>query len=166
MITKEHLWEKYDYKDGILYHKVTWGPVKAGEVAGTKTPTGYIKVYVDGKPHFAHRVIFFMHNGYFPKEIDHINRIKDDNRIENLREVCRVENARNKGMYKANRSGYRNVSHLLDNKYEVSFRIKGKRVYVGTFGNLEFAGLVAEEARKKLHANQSIFKARLDAANL
>ena len=166
MITKELLWEKYDYRDGILYHKVTWGPVKASEVAGTKTPNGYIKVYADGKPHFAHRIIFFMHNGYFPKEIDHINRIKDDNRIENLREVCRVENARNKGMYKANRSGYRNVSHLCNGKYEVSLRIKGKRVYVGVFDDAEFAGLVAEEARTKYHANYVHRKARLDAANL
>jgi hypothetical protein len=166
MITKERLWEKFDYLDGVLYHKTTWGPIKAGDVAGTKNPRGYIIVRFDGKPYLAHRIIFFMYHGYFPQEIDHINRVKHDNRIENLRAVCRIENARNKGVYKTNCSGNRNVSLLKTGKYEVSLRVNGRRMYVGVFDDPEFAGLVAEEARSKYHSNIPVLKARLDAANI
>lgn len=163
MITAERLHQKFHYKDGVLYHKKNWGPVKAGDVAGTKTSNGYVRVNVDGKIYLAHRLIFCMHNGYFPKEIDHVNRIKHDNRIENLKEVCRVQNARNKSIYKTNKTGYRNVNCMASGKYEVSLKIRGRRTYIGVFEDVELAGLVAQEARAKLHADYPILKADVAA---
>lgn len=57
---------------------------------------GYLRIKIKGKIYLSHRLIFAMFNGKLPKEeIDHINRIRTDNRIENLREVDRLTNVKN-----------------------------------------------------------------------
>lgn len=62
-----------------------------------KTDTGYLRIPIDGKPMFVHRVVLssFMPNPQNKPEIDHINTIKTDNRIENLRWVTHKENDSN-----------------------------------------------------------------------
>ena len=64
---------------------------------GRKDKQGYVIIKIKTKQYKAHRLVFAYFNGRFPvKEIDHINRIRCDNRIENLREATRAENNRNK----------------------------------------------------------------------
>ena len=84
------------YKDGLLYYK------GSGNIAGRKaTAPGhngfYLNIMHNGKQVYQHRLIWEMHHGPIPKgmEIDHINRDKTDNRIENLRCVTRQENQKN-----------------------------------------------------------------------
>jgi hypothetical protein len=49
---------------------------------------GYVQIKISGKLYHAHRLAWLYVYGYMPeKEIDHINRIRDDNRIANLREA-------------------------------------------------------------------------------
>lgn len=63
---------------------------------GSKDKDGYVILKIKGKKIAYHRVVWFLCKGKFPKnEIDHINRIRDDNRIENLRDVTRQENVDN-----------------------------------------------------------------------
>lgn len=63
---------------------------------GSLDKDGYLILKIKGKQHKAHRVIYAMHNGRLPTgEIDHINGIRNDNRIENLRQATRVENIDN-----------------------------------------------------------------------
>ena len=50
---------------------------------------------IKGKLYRVHRLVYAYFYGYFPVEIDHINRIRDDNRIENLRETDRIHNVLN-----------------------------------------------------------------------
>jgi hypothetical protein len=104
-----------------------------------------------GKVWKVHRLIFMLVHGYLPKEIDHINGDRSDNRIENLREVSRSENQYNKSAQR-NRSGYRGVSwHEKTKKWAVRVMKEGKSQSFGYFDDLEFAGFVAEEARRKLY---------------
>ena len=73
-------------------------------------PRGYRKVNFGGRPYQTHRMIWFMHYGYFPEnEIDHINRDPADNHIENLREVGRACNAKNQKIPCTNTSGVKGV---------------------------------------------------------
>jgi|DEB0MinimDraft_6_1074348.scaffolds.fasta_scaffold37542_1 hypothetical protein len=91
----------------------------------SKNMYGYLKVclYKNGKKSFKqiHRLLA---QAYIPNlnnkpQVDHINRIRDDNRLENLRWVTRSENCSNKGIDKNNKLGYKNIRFRY-----VSFEIK------------------------------------------
>ena len=79
------------YKDGHLYRK--------GKRAGGISGAGYWMVSIDNKKQYCHRIIWEMHHGPIPEGmcIDHINRDKTDNRIENLRCVSHQRNIQNNG---------------------------------------------------------------------
>lgn len=93
--------------------------------------SGYRYVRHEGQLYRQHRVIFFLHYGYWPNEIDHINRVRHDNRIENLRDVTHSENNQNKVVRKDSRSGIKGVSYTpKDNKikpWRADFRCKPLR---------------------------------------
>lgn len=100
--------QTYYYKDGFLYRKSNDTMACCYHKA-----TGYMRVIVPGVGEKrSHRVIFHMHHGYCPKVIDHINRIKTDNRVENLREATHQENARNRDKCSVNTySKYKGVTY-------------------------------------------------------
>jgi len=151
MITQQELLNLFDYKDGNLYWKQARQKVKAGSKAGSVNPsTGYELIMVNQKRYRAHQLIFMYHHGYFPKEIDHIDRNKVNNKIENLRATNRIKNCQNIGLTKRNTSGYKNVSYLKQtNKWLVKININGKNKNFGHFEDIELADLVAQEARSK-----------------
>jgi hypothetical protein len=61
----------------------------------TVHPQGYLTGAINGRRYLAHRVIWKMVHDEEPDVIDHINHIKDDNRLANLRNVSFAENCRN-----------------------------------------------------------------------
>lgn len=70
--------------------------VELGHVKGYLNSYGYVKAKIKGKAVSLHRAVFLLHYGYFPKEVDHINRDKTDNRPDNLRAATRSSNCHNK----------------------------------------------------------------------
>jgi hypothetical protein len=127
------------YKDGLLFWE------KNNKVAGTKTKAGYIKLQINKIAYSAHRLVWVLFNKDIPldKQIDHIDRDKSNNKIENLRLVDYVANALNKPCKQSN-TGIRGVSKDRD-YYKVSFTVNCKSIHVGNFKNLEEAKKVAEE---------------------
>jgi len=107
----KHLFD-YDKETGNLIWKVTnSNNQKIGDIAGSLNPkVGYIRVGINGKKYYAHRLIFLYHKGYLPKTIDHINCDKVDNRIENLRAATVGQNQHNRKTNANNTSGYKGVS--------------------------------------------------------
>ena len=87
---------------GILYYDSDTGRFWREFAKGTRkdfkalNSAGYIKIQFNGRLERGHRIAWYMVYGRWPTEIDHINRVKDDNRISNLREVTSQENQRNK----------------------------------------------------------------------
>ena len=144
--TPETLNEIFEYKDGDLYRR-------SGQFAGYAEcmhHTGYKVVFVKGKQLRSQRVIFAMHHGYFPEMVDHINGIKTDNRIENLRAATNRQNQYNAKKPSINKSGIKNVVwHKEYQKWAVCMRINGKPTWLGKFDDIELAELVATEARNK-----------------
>jgi len=144
--------DRLEYREGLLF----WGdkediPTRErGKEAGSLLGTGYKRVRVNKVDLLQHRVIFFMHYGYWPKEVDHINRVRDDNRIENLRGCESWQNKLNKKRKDSQNGG--NVHyHERAGKYQVRLSLYGKMVSFGLYKDLEFAQLVASEARNKYY---------------
>jgi hypothetical protein len=137
----------FDYKEGNLYWKVKPSlVVNIGDKAGTLNSGGYLQVKLKNKKRLVHHVVYAMHHGFIPKEIDHINRIRSDNRIENLRPVTRGQNLLNINLLKRNKSGYKNICwHKASQKWIVQGRKDGKPLYLGVYANLEDAKKVASE---------------------
>ncbi|MEL4016871.1 HNH endonuclease [Dryocola clanedunensis] len=113
---------------------------------GSIDSCGYAQLHVSGKTMSAHRTAWFMTYGFYPSEIDHINHIRNDNRIINLREVTRKENVINTLIRKDNSSGVTGVSFRPErNHWTARIRHEGKLVHLGKFMTKE----EATEARRK-----------------
>lgn len=140
---KQAINSKFDYDPdtGVVTHregKPRWG----GKVAGTVNAHGYIMINCTGTPEAAHRMIWEHFNGKIPEgmEIDHINRIKTDNRLCNLRLVDRSGNSINKGRRADNSSGVPGTYYReRTGNYEVYGSIDGKWTYLGVAHTLEQA---------------------------
>ncbi|MDS1650687.1 HNH endonuclease signature motif containing protein [Escherichia coli] len=133
----------YDPATGIFTYKVSpHGRIKAGSVAGYKHKSGYIYI---GR-YIAHRLAWFFHYGVWPeKDIDHINGIKHDNRIINLREVDDTHNSMNKKHLTTHTSsGFRGVTYHKTERSKPKWRVRitdndGKRICIGLFYSLDEA---------------------------
>jgi len=152
-LTQEFLLNVFNYIDGEIYWKTKISRiVKVGKKAGSFDAKGYKEVGIKGKSYKVHRVIYMMFNGYLPKEIDHIDNNKANNRIENLRDATSSQNNCNQKLKSNNTSGYKGVSWC---KYKEKWTVrvtKNKKVkQIGYFDDLELASLVAIEARNKYH---------------
>jgi DNA-directed RNA polymerase subunit N (RpoN/RPB10) len=74
-VTQERLKEIFEYIDGHFVCKIPRSILKIGDVVGTQRKDGYVEICVDKKIYLVHRLVFMFFNGFFPKEIDHINNI-------------------------------------------------------------------------------------------
>lgn len=155
MITRELIAQYFEYKDGLLYWKGVTHPNKQSlmdKPAGSIHKTGYRHITWMGKVHKAHRLIFMLHHGYLPPEVDHINGDRQDNRLENLRPATRSQNQCNRGALASNTSGYPGVTwHKHSKAWLVRVMKDGKSKIIGYFKDLELAGLVSAEARSLYH---------------
>jgi hypothetical protein len=138
---KQIVKELFDYCDGKLIRKVkTSNRVKVGDIAGTIHPSGYVHIRVNGHLYKAHRLIFLWHHGYIPKYIDHIDRNKSNNKIENLRCATASENVYNTDVRKNNTTGLKGVYwHQPTSKWRVKASINGKQKHIGLFDSKESA---------------------------
>jgi hypothetical protein len=147
--TANHLFE---YKDGNLYWKNPVQKQNIGKVVGFDSGHGYKRVDIKGKQFSVHRIVFLMHHGYLPKMIDHIDGNGTNNAIENLRETDSSKNNFNSVYKNKNKSGYRNVFYNEErNNWTIYITINKKTKFFGSYEDVELAGLVAEEARRKYH---------------
>lgn len=119
---------------------------------GTLLNTGYRLLTIDGQRYLAHRIAWFYVHGFWPKEIDHINRDRSDNRMANLRIATRSQNNVNASRRSDNKSGVTGVTwHKGSQKWRATCHINGKQVQVGMFDSIEEAAKAYSEAAEKLH---------------
>lgn len=104
---------RYDYETGMFYWLVSKGKAKAGRVAGCVGEHGYVQIGINGYVYKAHRLAWLMVYGDFPNgeqpNIDHVNGVRDDNRIANLKVSSVPENNKNLSRNSRNKSGINGV---------------------------------------------------------
>lgn len=121
----------------------------AGKEVGGRNYQGYRVVNVGGRPLMAHRVVWALTYGEWPKhQIDHINGDKTDNRICNLRDVPPKANAENRRI--KNKHGLQGVRNR-NGKWMTQIVINGKPTYLGTFPSAMDAHLAYMAAKRRVH---------------
>jgi len=110
-----------------------------GTIAGA-LKEGYINISYNGHYYRAHWLAWLYVHGAYPPELDHKNRDKADNRIDNLRESTRSKNAQNRSVNPRNQTGVSGVfQSKRDGKYIVSITVNKVNHHLGTFKNIEDA---------------------------
>jgi len=155
----------YDPATGLLKRKKTRNSLLEGKEAGSYTKAGYREVGVKKNRLYVHRVAWMMTYKAWPDgHIDHINGIKDDNRIENLRVVNNQQNHTNMKQHKGNSSGVTGVYwSKRAKKWQAYICVSGKQKYLGVFKYLKDAETARKEAEMEygFHKNHG----RLDAGS-
>lgn len=152
-ISKDLLHALLEYRDGKLFWRVTTGSrAQAGNRAGCLANNGYRYIKINDKAYLEHRLIFLMHHGELPECLDHINGVKNDNRIENLRPASLSQNQHNAKTSSNNTSGIKGVCfHKDTQKWMARVKIGGKSKHLGLFTDLAEAEAVIRQARESLH---------------
>lgn len=142
----------YDSDSGIFTSNVTRGGMVKGDIAGSLHHLGYIHLMVDGVTYPAHRLAWFYCFQEWPeKYIDHIDRNRSNNAIDNLREATREENGANMTIRKDNSTGYKGVSFIRSRNKFRSRITHNKIVYfVGEFNTALEAHIARESKAKEL----------------
>lgn len=125
---------EYDHASGKLIRKRCGLKQLVGKPAGYLMKSGYVQVHLGGRSLYAHRIIWRMMFGNWPVHIDHVNRNRSDNRIENLREADTLTNAWNFGLGTNNTSGVLGVSWDADRqKWLAQIQVKKRHIHIGRF---------------------------------
>ena len=132
---------KYDPETGVFIWKKPYGTrIRAGSVAGTLEANGYIRIKINGSKFQAHRLaMLYVYGVLPPADTDHINRIKSDNRIANLRAATRSENKRNSPANKNNKCGSKGVYLRENGKWRAAYWDGIRNISLGSFDKLEDA---------------------------
>lgn len=131
--TKEFLEEHCEFSQEhktLVWKKTPNNRAKRGQPIGSLTKEGYWRC----KNQLVHRLFWLMTYGELPdKDIDHINGIRNDNRLENLRVVTRMQNLWNR----RNVKGY--IYNPASKKYQARIRKNYDTIHLGVFDTAEEA---------------------------
>lgn len=132
----------YDYNPstGLFINR------ESGLPASQKNENGYIKIEIRGIRYYAHRLAYLIMEGEWPNQIDHKNRIRDDNRWSNLLNSDQFLNAQNHSLRATNKSGVSGVCFMGKKKWVAELTRNGRRRRIAGLQTFE----AAVEARREL----------------
>ena len=144
---------RYNPATGTFIWKIYRGPLaRAGYQAGTSDGHGHKQICISGKLYMAHRLAWFYVHGVWPTgDIDHMNGIRYDNRIRNLRDVATADNCQN--VVDARSSSKSKVLGVHRTKYSfiAQIAVGGKKQHLGSFKTVEKAQAAYLAAKAELH---------------
>lgn len=142
----------YDPATGGFRWKVKRQGTRIDKLAGGYDSRGYLKIRIDGVEYLAHRIAWLLIHGAWPNQIDHVNRNKSDNRIENLRDVNGSNNQWNKAVSSKNSTGTKGVCFdRKRGKWMALVSANGKRINLGRFDDESSAVAAVRRKREEMH---------------
>ncbi len=155
ILTQSRLRELFDYdpETGVFTRKLSrGGKAMTGAKVGNYAGGGYLKVNLNKRNEYLHRLAWVITYGVWPAGVvDHINGIKDDNRIANLRDVTRSANQHNMPSRTNNWIGCPGVSWSTSaSKWRARITLDRKEIHLGSFANLAEA-IAARHAAKTIY---------------
>jgi hypothetical protein len=147
---EEHL--RLDPVTGNLHWVKRGKGRRVNGVAGVRgAADAYVRLTLNGETWCAHRIVWKMfHREEPPAILDHINRVKCDNRPVNLRGATAEENFANAGRAKHNKSGVKGVSWNVKGYWVAKCVARGE-IMVKRFKDFDKACEAVREMREKLH---------------
>lgn len=149
--------DAFTYKNGQLIWKNCDSKYFNNKIAGNLAKNGYITITYKQQQYLAHRLIWLYKFGKWPDDqIDHINGIKTDNRIENLRLATNAQNGQNKRVYSHNTTGSKvsGVSYCTQKKkYKVTLVKDGRWIHGGFFDSVSDAEIRSDEMRQQYYSH-------------
>ncbi len=151
---------EYDPGTGAFTWRTSTRGHKAGAVAGSRHKgTGYVSLSIAGRRYLAHRLAWYAVYGEWPPEgIDHINGVRHDNSIANLRPATRSQNQQNLRVAMRN-SGTGLLGafhHKSTGKFMAQIAHEGRQMYLGLHATPEAAHSAYLAAKARLHPYQTI----------
>ena len=149
-------WFYCDFSTGTLFWKKSSKSITKDAVAGTIKSHGYRIVNFKRKSYPVHRIIWLLHSGVdpYPYFIDHINGVKHDNRVENLRLATPAQNTRNQKLHPLNTSGHKGVSYIKrTGKWDARIKKDYVQYCLGVYSTKEEAYAAYCEAARRLHGD-------------
>lgn len=150
----------YDRETGIIKWRKRIIGQRANLVAGSTNfnGDGYTRIRFNGKQYKAHRIAMLLSYGFYGDglQVDHINHVRDDNRLINLRFVTRSGNRRNQTRRSDNITGITGVYYDKNiRKYMAQINVGGVNIRLGSFVTLEEAAKArkAADIKYKFNAN-------------
>ena len=119
---------------------------------------GYLTIFCNGFRYAAHRLAWlYVHGEWPPAHIDHINGIRTDNRISNLRSVTASVNAQNmRRAMKNSKTGVLGVTKC-GNRFKAQLAIpRGSNKYLGLFKTIGEAQQAYLDAKRSTHLGCTI----------
>lgn len=144
----------YDSENGVFLWKSSNHVHDAGDVAGSFDKSlGYVTLFVDGTKIVAHRVAWAMVHGKWPiSRIDHKDRNRSNNRINNLREASPAQNRVNSPTNKNSKSGYKGVAaSRCGTRWRARISFARKTIHLGTHATKEEAHAAYLAAARKFY---------------
>lgn len=144
MVTQGRLKELflYDHDTGFFTRRIhAAANARAGDIAGSINPKGYLQIDIDGTTYLAHRLAWLYMTGEWPaKQIDHRNGVRSENWWDNLRPASNQQNQANRKIGADNSSGFKGVSfHRGMQKWQAYIIVDNRKRHLGYFADPEVA---------------------------
>lgn len=157
-ITQQQVRELFDYKDGLLYWKVSLNRrIMIGSIVGS------VVMQHGGKRRFinfnkmrfrAAQLIFLWHHGYIPLIVDHEDRNCLNDKIGNLREATHAQNLINSIKYPNSNNKYKGVFTAKTSKnFYARINFNRKNIHLGSHKTEELAALAYNRAAVKYYGD-------------
>lgn len=156
-LTSERLRELFEYRPetGELIRRVKASNMLPGTVAGSVRPDGRRQIGIDGSMYLSSRIIWlYVHGVWPPVDIDHKDRHKGNDRLENLRPATRLENVINRSKW-TGESKYIGVSRKR-RKWSAQIQVDGSHFRLGVFENEEDAARARDSVARRVYGEFAV----------